>query len=71
MTRAEEQGFEIARRYLHGSDIEKAAILSCFTEEEQKNFMSFIGYFKLFNDKKYYNAVKGAVVSQCLKDIYG
>lgn len=67
----QEMAFDVANRYLHGSDIEKQAILSCFTEEEKKVFLTFAGYFKLYNDQRYYDAVKKAVCEQCLKEIYG
>ena len=66
-----EQAFAVANRYLHGSDIEREAILSCFTDEEKKTFIDFIGYYKLFSDQKYFEAVKSAVCSKLLKDIYG
>lgn len=66
-----EQAFAVASRYLHGSDIEREAILSCFTDEEKKTFVNFIGYYKLFNDQKYFDAVKSAVCGKLLKDIYG
>jgi hypothetical protein len=67
----QEMAFVVANRYLHGSDIEKQAILSCFTEEEKKVFLAFAGYFKLYSDQRYYDAVKKAVCGQCLKEIYG
>lgn len=66
-----EQAFAVASRYLHGSDIEREAILSCFTDEEKKTFVNFIGYYKLFSDQKYFDAVKSAVCGKLLKDIYG
>ena len=66
-----EQAFAVASRYLHGSDIEREAILSCFTDEEKKVFLDFAGYFKLYSDQRYYDAVKSAVCGQCLKEIYG
>ena len=71
MTTQEEQAFDIAKRYIHGSDKEKEIILSCFSEEEKEIAIRFFGYFKLFCDQKYYYAVKGAVCAKCLKDIYG
>lgn len=67
----QEMAFDVARRYLHGSDAEKQAILSCFTDEEKKIFLDFAGYFKLYSDQKFYNAVKRAVCGRCLKEIYG
>lgn len=67
----QEMAFDVVKRYLHGSDMEKQAILSCFTGEEKKIFLDFAGYFKLYSDQRFYDAVKGAVCAQCLKDIYG
>ncbi len=67
----QEMAFDVAKRYLNGSDIEKHAILSCFTDEEKKVFLNFAGYYKLYSDQRYYNAVKKAVWGQCLKEIYG
>lgn len=67
----QEQAFDVAKRYIHGSDKEKEIILSCFSEEEKEIAIRFFLYFKLFCDRKYYDAVKGAVCSRCLKDIYG
>lgn len=49
----QEMAFDVANRYLHGSDIEKQAILSCFTEEEKKVFLTFAGYFKLYSDQRF------------------
>jgi len=66
----QEMAFDVVKRYLRGSDIEKQAILSCFTDEEKKVFLSFAGYFKLYSDRRYYDAVKKAVWGQCLKEIY-
>ena len=67
----QEMAFDVANRYLHGSDMEKQAILSCFTDEEKKTFVNFIGYYKLFSDQKYFDAVKSAVCGKLLEDIYG
>ena len=67
----QEMAFDVANRYLHGSDMEKQAILSCFTDEEKKVFLTFAGYFKLYSDQRYYDAVKKSVCGQCLKEIYG
>ena len=39
----QEMAFDVANRYLHGSDIEKQAILSCFTDEEKKVFLTLPG----------------------------
>lgn len=66
-----EMAFDVVKRYLHGSDIEKQAILSCFNGEEKKIFLDFAGYFKLYSDQRFYDAVKSAVCEQCLKEIYG
>lgn len=63
---AEEQAMDVAKRYINGSDREKKAILSCFSEEEKLTFLEFIGLQKLFNDSKYYAAVKKAVCEQLL-----
>ena len=71
MMTQQEMAFDIAKRYLHGSDKEKEIILSCFTEDEKKVFLDFAGYFKLFCDQKFYDAVKKAVCGQLLKEIYG
>lgn len=67
----QEMAFDIVKRYLNGSDIEKKAILSCFTGEEKKIFLDFAGYFKLYSDQRFYDAVKSAVCEQFLKEIYG
>ncbi|MBR2591576.1 MAG: hypothetical protein IKD62_01240 [Oscillospiraceae bacterium] len=67
----QEMAFDVANRYLHGSDMEKQAILSCFPDEEKKIFLDFAGYFKLYSDQRFYAAVKKAVCGQCLKEIYG
>lgn len=46
----QQQAFEIAQRYLHGSEMERQAILSCFTEEEQEVFVRFMGFYRLYSD---------------------
>ena len=68
---AQDQAFDVAKRYIHGSNKEKEIILSCFTGEEKEIAIQFFGYYKLFCDQRYYDAVKGAVCAKCLKDIYG
>ena len=66
-----EMAFAIANRYLHGSDKEREIILSCFTDQERETFVKFLGFYKLYTDRNYYEAVKGAVCGQLLKEIYG
>ena len=68
---ATEQAFDVAKRFLAGSEQEREVILSCFSEEEQKTFEDFIRYYKLYSDKKYYKAIQKAVCSQLLQEIYG
>ena len=64
----QQQAFEIAQRYLFGSEMERQAILSCFTEEEQEVFVRFVGFYRLYSDQKYYDSVKSAVCNQCRKE---
>lgn len=66
-----EMAYEIANLFLNGSEKEKEIILSCFTEEEKEVFLKFTGFYKLFKDQRYYDAVKNAVCGQLLKEIYG
>lgn len=63
----QQQAFEIAQRYLHGSEMERQAILFCFTEEEQKVFVRFMGFYRLYSDQKLYDSVKSAVCNQFWK----
>lgn len=65
---AQEQAFEVAQRFMQGGEKEREAILSCFSESERKVFMDFIGYYRLFTDQKFYNAVRSAVCEQILKE---
>ena len=67
----DQMGMGIAKRYLHGSPREQAAILSCFTDEEKVVFLRFMGYYKLFCDQAYYDAVKKAVCEQISKEWFG
>ena len=63
-----EMGIEIANRYLHGGHREREIILSCFSDEEKQVFLRFIGYYKLYCDQAYYDAIKTAVLEQLKTD---
>lgn len=68
---AQEQGIEVAQRYLNGGKLEREIILSCFTDEEKETFLKFVHLYKLFTDQRYYDAVKHEVCNQIMKEIYG
>lgn len=67
----EEMAFDVAQRYLHGGDREKEIILSCFPDPERDVFLRFIGLYKMFCDQRHYDAIKGAVCAEILKEVYG
>ena len=64
-----EMGAEIANRYIRGGHREREIILSCFNDEEKQIFLQFIGYYKLYSDQAYYDAVKSALLEQIKKDL--
>lgn len=54
--------FEIVcEMYIHGSDKERAVILSFLSDEEKEVFLKGCGLYHLFTDKDFYEAAQDAM----------
>lgn len=66
---AKEMANEVAQLFINGNDAQKQAILSCFDEDEKRVFLLGVGAIRLFNDQKYFNAVRDAVCERVYNDL--
>lgn len=70
MTTAQKQAFDVAKRYIQGTEKEREIILSFFQGEERMIFLRAVGFIHLFTDQQYYDSVRNAMRDRISKEMY-
>lgn len=66
----QEQAFDIAMRYINGTNEEQEVIISFFEGEEKEIFLKAVGMIHMFMDQDYYNKIENAMEEQIVKELY-
>lgn len=61
---------DMARIYLNGNEAVRKTILSFLSEKEKKVFLNGVGFYHLYTDQRFYDAVKSALGKQIYNELH-
>lgn len=61
----------VCEAYSNANELQRSRMLAMLTENERRVFLEGCGLYRIFRDKRLYDAIKKAVGERIYKDIHG